>query len=122
MTNGSTGISDLVKRMKLGQEKPKPSIDLLVAIQQDCDVSRHNLHVLASPKHQEIEGKLQGQNQAHKALEINQNPKQGGGRVRDSDLGRNQPNKSLDYSQESDYKSHNSAYHPIILPAKWILD
>jgi hypothetical protein len=30
--------------------------------------------------------------------------------------------KSIYYFQRSDYKSHNSAYHPIILPAKWILD
>ena len=73
------GISDLVKRMKLGQEKLKPSIDLLVAIQQDCDVSRHNLHVLARPKHQEIEGKPQGQNQTPQALEITQIQRKGGG-------------------------------------------
>ena len=89
MTKGSTGISDLVKRMKLGQEKPKPSIDLLVAIQQDCDVSRHNLHVLASPKQQEIKGKQQGQNQTPQALEITQIQSKGGEEEGGSDLGRN---------------------------------
>ena len=35
MTKGLAGISDLVKWMKLRQEEPKPSNDLLVAIQQD---------------------------------------------------------------------------------------
>ena len=122
MTRGSTGISDLVKRIKLGQEKPKPSIDLLVAIQQDCDVSRHNLHVLASPKQQESRGNNKGNKKSPKALEITQIQSKEGGEEGVQIMDEICQTKSIYYSKRSDYKSHNSAYHPIILPTKWILD
>ena len=49
-----------MKRGKLGQEEAKLKIDLLVAILQDWDVLRHNLHVLASPKQQETKGNPKG--------------------------------------------------------------
>ena len=51
----------------MGKKRGKLKFDLLVANLQVCDALEHNLHILASPKHQQKKGFTHGQSKHPKA-------------------------------------------------------
>ena len=70
---GLAGIADLVKRQVLGKKRKKLKNDLLVANLHIWNELGHNLHVLASLKHQKKWGNLVGKAKHQKPLRITQN-------------------------------------------------